>query len=47
MRLIGAEVVLTGIRPESARTLVTMGVDLSDMPTRGTLRSGIAYAMTR
>jgi len=47
VRLIGAEVVLTGIRPEVARTLVTMGVDLSGIPTRGTLRSGIAYAMTR
>jgi rsbT co-antagonist protein RsbR len=47
VRLIGAEVVLTGIRPEVAQTLVTVGVDLSDIPTRGTLRSGIAYAMTR
>jgi len=45
--LIGAEVVLTGIRPEVAQTLVTIGVDLADIPTRGALRSGIAYAMTR
>jgi hypothetical protein len=47
VRLIGAEVVLTGIRPEVAQTLVTIGADLSDIPTRGALRSGIAYAMTQ
>lgn len=47
VRLIGAEVVLTGIRPEVARTLVAIGADLSGIPTRGTLWSGITYAMTR
>jgi rsbT co-antagonist protein RsbR len=47
VRLIGAEVVLTGIRPEVAQTLVAIGADLSGIPTRGTLWSGITYAMTR
>ena len=47
VRLIGAEVVLTGIRPEVAQTLVAIGADLSGIATRGTLWSGITYAMTR
>jgi rsbT co-antagonist protein RsbR len=47
VRLLGAEVVLTGIRPDVAHTLVGLGVDLGDIITRGTLQSGIGYAMER
>ncbi|HZF54416.1 MAG TPA: PAS domain S-box protein [Polyangiaceae bacterium] len=47
VRLLGAEVILTGIRPEVAQTLVTIGADLSGIITRGTLQSGIAYATER
>jgi rsbT co-antagonist protein RsbR len=47
VRLLGAEVILTGIRPEVAQTLVTIGADLGDITTRGTLQSGIAYAAER
>jgi rsbT co-antagonist protein RsbR len=43
--LLGAEVVLTGIRPEVALTLAGMGADLSSIVIHGTLRSGIVYAM--
>jgi rsbT co-antagonist protein RsbR len=39
--------VLTGIRPEVAQTLVTIGADLGRIVTRGTLQAGIAYAMDR
>ena len=45
--LLGAQVVLTGIRPEVSQTLVGLGVDLRGIVTRGTLQSGIAYAMSR
>ncbi|WP_437336148.1 STAS domain-containing protein [Sorangium sp. So ce394] len=45
VRLLGAKVVLTGIRPEVARCLVDLGSDLPDIVTRGTLQAGIAYAM--
>ncbi len=45
--LLGAKVVLTGIRPEVAQTLVGLGVDLSNIVTRGTLRDGIAFALAR
>jgi PAS domain S-box-containing protein len=43
--LLGAQVVLTGIRPEVAQTLVQLGVDLRSIITRGTLQDGISYAL--
>ncbi len=45
VNLVEAQVVLTGLRPEVAQTLVSLGVDLSDIVTRGTLQSGIAYGL--
>jgi anti-anti-sigma regulatory factor/predicted RNA-binding protein with PIN domain len=45
VRLLGAEVVLTGIRPEVARTLVDLGADLGNLATRSSLQRGIEYAM--
>jgi anti-anti-sigma regulatory factor len=45
--LLGAEVVLTGIRPEVAQTFIHLGTDLGGIVTKGTLESGISYAMTR
>ena len=47
VRLLGAQVLITGIRPEVAQTLVGLGVDLSLIVTRATLQDGIAYAMKR
>lgn len=45
VNLLGARVVITGIRPEVAQTLVGMGADLSSIVTLGSLQTGIAYAM--
>jgi PAS domain S-box-containing protein len=45
VQLLGAELVLTGIRPDVAQTLVGLGVDLKAITTRSTLQSGIAYAL--
>jgi rsbT co-antagonist protein RsbR len=45
VELLGARVVLTGIRPEVAQTLVGIGVNLGSIVTRSTLRDGIAYAL--
>jgi rsbT co-antagonist protein RsbR len=46
VRLLGAEVVLTGIRPDVARTLVGLGLELDNIVTKGTLQAGIVYAMS-
>jgi rsbT co-antagonist protein RsbR len=45
VKLLGAEVVLTGIRPDVARMLVELGVELGSIITRATLQAGIAYSM--
>ncbi len=45
VRLLGAQVMLTGIQPQIAQTLVQLGVDLSDIITRGSLQAGIAAAL--
>jgi PAS domain S-box-containing protein len=47
VKLLGAEVVLTGIRAEVARALVDLDADLRTIVTRGTLQSGISYALSR
>jgi rsbT co-antagonist protein RsbR len=47
VKLLGAQVIITGIRPEVAQTLVGLGADLSGITTRGTLQSGISYALSR
>lgn len=45
VRLLGAEVVLTGLQPHVAQTLVTLGIEVSDMVTLRALKDGIAYAL--
>jgi len=43
-RLLGATAIVTGIAPEIAQTLVTIGVDLTKMNTVGDLQGGINEA---
>jgi PAS domain S-box-containing protein len=45
VRYIGAEIVLTGVRPAIAQTLVHLGVDLSNVTTRSSLRAGLSVAL--
>jgi rsbT co-antagonist protein RsbR len=45
-RLLGAQIILSGIRPEVARTLVETSADLSRIITCGTLQAGITIAMS-
>jgi rsbT co-antagonist protein RsbR len=41
---MGASVIITGLSPEIAQTLVTIGVDLSKMNTIGDLQGGLEEA---
>jgi rsbT co-antagonist protein RsbR len=43
-RLLGATVIVTGLSPEIAQTLVNIGVDLGKMRTMGDLQGGIEEA---
>ena len=43
--LLGARVILTGIRPEVAQRFILLGTDLTGIVTHGTLESGVAHAL--
>lgn len=47
VQLLGSQLVLTGIRPEVAQMLVSLGIELSGIVTHSSLQSGIEYALTR
>ena len=44
VRLLGAQVVLTGVRPAIAQTLIHIGIDLSGIITRSSLSAGLLVA---
>jgi rsbT co-antagonist protein RsbR len=46
VRYVGADVVLTGVRPVIAQTLVHLGIDLSNVTTRSSLTAGIRVALS-
>jgi rsbT co-antagonist protein RsbR len=43
-RLMGARVIIAGVAPEIAQTMVTLGIDLGRITTVGDLQSGIEQA---
>ncbi|MGB8192444.1 MAG: STAS domain-containing protein [Chitinophagaceae bacterium] len=43
-RLMGAECIISGIRPEIAQTVVHLGIDLSSIVTKATLSSALKHA---
>jgi rsbT co-antagonist protein RsbR len=45
-RLMGAECIISGIRPEIAQTVVHLGIDLSQIITKSTLASALKTAFT-
>ncbi|MFB2919222.1 STAS domain-containing protein [Aerosakkonema funiforme] len=46
-RLMGADCIISGIRPQIAQTIVYLGVDLADITTKGTLADAFALALKR
>jgi rsbT co-antagonist protein RsbR len=47
VRLLGAEGIISGIRPNVAQTMVSMGIDLSSVITLSSLRDALALCMRR
>ncbi|MBS1564251.1 MAG: STAS domain-containing protein [Bacteroidetes bacterium] len=45
-RLMGAECIISGIRPEIAQTVVHLGIDLSGIVTKATLASALKFAFS-
>ncbi|HEX8377879.1 MAG TPA: STAS domain-containing protein [Pedobacter sp.] len=43
-RLMGAECIISGIRPEIAQTIVHLGIDLSNIITKATLASALKFS---
>ena len=46
-RLMGAECIISGIRPQIAQTIVHLGVELNDVITKATLADAFAIALGR
>ena len=46
-RLMGAECIISGIRPQIAQTIVHLGVELGDVTTKATLADAFAVALQR
>lgn len=45
VRLMGAECILSGIRPQIAQTIVHLGIDLTNIFTKASLRDALALAL--
>jgi rsbT co-antagonist protein RsbR len=45
-RLMGAECIISGIRPEIAQTVVHLGIDLSSIVTKASLASALKFAFS-
>lgn len=45
MKLLGAKVVITGVSPAIAQTLVHLGIDLTGVLTRSSLADGFKVAL--
>jgi rsbT co-antagonist protein RsbR len=46
-RLLGAECTISGIRPQIAHTIVSLGIEFGDITTKATLRDALAHALSR
>jgi len=46
-RLMGADCIISGVRPQIAQTIVHLGIDLLDVTTKATLSDAFAVALQR
>jgi rsbT co-antagonist protein RsbR len=46
-RLLGAECTISGIRPQVAQTIVSLGIEFGDIATKATLADALALALKR
>jgi rsbT co-antagonist protein RsbR len=46
-RLLGAECIISGIRPQVAHTIVSLGIEFGDIATKATLADALAHALNR
>lgn len=46
-RLMGADCIISGIRPQIAQTIVHLGLDLSDVTTKSSLADAVVIALDR
>jgi rsbT co-antagonist protein RsbR len=46
-RLLGAECTISGIRPQVAQTIVSLGIEFGDVATKATLADALALALVR
>ena len=46
-RLLGAECTVSGIRPQVAQTIVSLGIEFGDIATKATLADALAHALAR
>jgi rsbT co-antagonist protein RsbR len=47
LRLMGAECIISGVRPQIAQTIVHLGVDLQGVTTKANLADALAFALKR
>ncbi len=47
VKLLGSQVIITGVRPVIAQTLVHLGIDLTNIITRPTMASGLKVALDK
>ena len=47
VRLLGSEIILTGVKPATAQTLVHLGISLSDIKTQSSLAAGLRAALKK
>jgi rsbT co-antagonist protein RsbR len=44
-RLLGAQCIVSGIRPQVAHTIVSLGIDFGDIVTKASLADALAHAL--